>query len=38
MIKINDKLKERRQRQKHFRLGVVWGERERRGRIIIAAY
>lgn len=29
MIKINNKLKGRCQRQKHFRLGVVGGERER---------
>lgn len=38
MIKINNKLKGRCQRQKHFRLGVVGGEWGRRKKIIIAAF
>lgn len=37
MIKINNKLKGECQRQKHFSLGIVWGERERR-EIISAAF
>lgn len=30
MVKINNKPKRRCQRQKHFRLGVIWEEQERR--------